>query len=242
MFGRFMALRRAAEICRLRQLAIALAAVVLFGSSFARAADGPTVPPGTTSWGGLGWGIGVAANFDVGGARVNNAQIVNGIVRVEDTSTNVNAGFVLEAHYFLRDFILGGPMKMPNSCQTVYTVYCGTEVGIGPFVAIEVGGGSSATPSPSGTISGYALGLMVGFHHLAPPSNNSPPPKSTNGAPPAPTDNKSWNFGIGLRVDPGAKILGDGFIPNQPPPPGEMAVRYKTEPRAGIMLLSSFSF
>jgi hypothetical protein len=54
--------------------------------------------------------------------------------------------------------------------------------------------------------------------------------------------NTSWNFGVGLRVDPKAQVLADGFIANQPPPAGETAVRFKTEPRYGIMLLSSFSF
>jgi hypothetical protein len=58
----------------------------------------------------------------------------------------------------------------------------------------------------------------------------------------APVKTTSWNFGVGLRIDPSAQILGDGFVPNQPPPNGETAIRYKTEPRAGIMLLSSFSF
>jgi hypothetical protein len=69
---------------------------------------------------------------------------------------------------------------------------------------------------------------MVGLHH---------PDKS-------PTPNSSWNFGIGLRVDPGAKVLGDGIVANQPLPVGESSnpIRTKLEPRLGVMLLSSFSF
>jgi hypothetical protein len=35
--------------------------------------------------------------------------------------------------------------------------------------------------------------------------------------------------------------LGDGLVANQPIPPGDQ-IRFKTEPRYGIMLLSSFSF
>jgi hypothetical protein len=52
----------------------------------------------------------------------------------------------------------------------------------------------------------------------------------------------SWNFGIGLRVDPKSQVLGDGIIVNQPLPAGESTIRFKTEPRLGLMLLSSFSF
>jgi hypothetical protein len=102
-----------------------------------------------------------------------------------------------------------------------------TEWAHGPFVAIEVGGGTSATPSANGPITGYAMGWMIGFRHP-----NSASSSST----------QSWNFGLGLRVDPKAQILGDGIVANGPLPAGETAIRYKTEPRVGVMLLSSFSF
>jgi hypothetical protein len=72
---------------------------------------------------------------------------------------------------------------------------------------------------------------MVGFHH---------PKFDASGTPVA--DNTSWNLGIGLRVDPKAQVLGDGFAANVAPPAGETVIRYRTEPRAGVMLLSSFSF
>jgi hypothetical protein len=52
----------------------------------------------------------------------------------------------------------------------------------------------------------------------------------------------SWNFGIGVRVDPKGKALGDGIIANQPLPGGETAIRTKVAPRYGIMLVSSFGF
>ena len=142
--------------------------------------------------------------------------------------------FVLEAHYFLRDKFLS--FDGPGSCT--YKAYqhdpssfnC-TEVAWGPFIAIEVGGGSTSAPANNGPITAYALGWMVGLHH---PKFDS----SGNLVP----DNTSWNLGIGLRVDPKAQVLGDGFAANAAPPAGETVIRYKTEPRAGVMLLSSFSF
>jgi hypothetical protein len=178
--------------------------------------------PGHVDWGGLGWGIGLAANFDVTGARVGTATVVNNIVRIQDGSSNVNLGFVLEAHYFLRDYIFGNGLPITVCAAGSFCV----EVAHGPFVAIEVGGGTSSTISATGAPTAYALGWMVGLRH-----------------PNAPTLTQSWNFGLGLRVDPKAQVLGDGIVANQPLPVGESTtVRFKTEPRVGVMLLSSFSF
>jgi hypothetical protein len=180
------------------------------------------VTPGTTQWGGLSWGIGVAADFDIGGTRVNNASVVNNIVRVTDTSNNVGVSFVLEAHYFLKVKEYGGaacglatPIGMLN-CSDVAT---------GPFVAIEIGGGTTGSPAANGPITAYALGWMVGLRHPSASISNT----------------SSWNFGVGLRVDPKSQVLGDGIFVNQPLPVGD-SIRFKTEPRYGLMLLSSFSF
>jgi len=84
--------------------------------------------------------------------------------------------------------------------------------------------------------------MMIGFHHVAPasltvvPVNGKPTPAVEK------PDTRSWNFGVGLRVDPRTQVLGDGIIVNQALPPGETAIRFKKEPRAGIILLTSFSF
>jgi len=175
-----------------------------------------TVAYGNTSWQGLNWGIGLAADFDVGGQRVTNAMIdPSGIVRVTDTSGNVDVSFVLEAHYFVKELLPS------TGCQ----FYNCNDIAFGPFVAVEVGGGSAASPTGNGPITGYALGGMVGLHH------------------PDVTNNASWNFGIALRVDPKATVLADGVAANRPAPAGFTTQNLlKTEPRAGIMLLSSFSF
>jgi hypothetical protein len=182
---------------------------------------------GTTPWGGLGWGIGLGANFDASGKRVNNAVIVNNIVRVDDSTSNVNVGFVLEAHYFLRNFFFTGDGTPEQFCGTTMNLdrYC-MQVAHGPFVAIQVGGGTTAIPKATDVVTAYALGWMVGLRH----------PNLTT----SPTS--SWNFGVGVRVDPNTKLLGDGIVVNQPLPVGETAIRYKNEPRFGLMLLSSFSF
>ena len=53
-------------------------------------------PPESKKWTGFGWGVGIAADFDLGGNRVTGAQIdTANIVRVTDTSGNVRAGSTL---------------------------------------------------------------------------------------------------------------------------------------------------
>jgi len=209
--------------------AVVFAALALSGALVASAAADGTIPgnpssSATTTWGGIGWGIGIATDIDTGGARVAAASVVNNIVRVTDSSSNVGIGFVLEAHYFFREWAL--PF-MRNGCtgSGLDPLNC-TDAALGPFVAIEVGDGSNSTPAANGPITAYAMGLMAGFRHP-----NLP------GA----TPNSSWNFGVGLRVDPKAQVLGDGLVADQPLPAGD-SIRYKTEPRLGVMLLSSFSF
>ena len=184
------------------------------------------VQPTVVDWAGLGWGLGIATNFDVGGRRVNTASVINNVVRIEDSSSNVSVSFVLEAHYFLRDDLFGLAGK--DACTRGRSPFNCTELAQGPFVAIEVGGGSSASPAANGPITGYAMGWMVGMRH---PSL----------IPEIASPTASWNVGVGLRVSPNGKVLGDGLVANQALPVGD-SIRYKTEPRLGVMLLSTFSF
>src|SRR5579864_3699052 len=233
MLGHFFPPRRAARIVRLQPTA-GLAAVALCGGLLTQAA----VADSTTTWGGLTWGIGIATNFDVGGSRINGTNGVtvvnsggNNIVRLTDTSSNVGISFVLESHYFFP-----GTATNPTALANDKTskLNC-TEWAWGPFIAIEVGDGTTApTSTTSGSIAAFAMGLMVGLHRPTVDSKGQV----------VPNDKSSWNFGIGLRVDPSARVLGDGIVANQPLPAGEATspVRTKTEPRAGVMLMSSFSF
>jgi hypothetical protein len=213
-----------------------------------QAASAAEIPP---TWGGLGFGIGIATDFNLsGGTRLsaNDTAIAvvpanaGGIVRVNEAK-NVGVGVVLEAHYFLRDYLLpfGGfkdnncpkPVRDPqgnvvaahnNNNNNTY-LNC-TELGHGPFVAIELGG----TDSTKGPISAYALGWMVGMRH----------PNSSSSV----SSNLSWNFGVGFRIEPGARFLGDGIVANQPLPAGESVspVRIKRDTAYGVMFLSSFGF
>lgn len=230
MWSRFIGLCGATRLCSIRQITVGFAATAICGGLLvtgAAAADVPTKMPvayGTASWAGLNWGLGIAADFDVFGSRVANATLVGAgnIVRITDATSNVDVGFVLEAHYFLFN-------NLPGNAVKAWCTSCG-EVADGPFVALEIGNGAAVPSGNSGPITGYALGWMVGLHHPKLDSHGND------------TNTGSWNLGIGLRVDPKAQVLGDGIVANQPLPVGETTIRYKTEPRLGIMLVSSFSF
>jgi hypothetical protein len=223
----------------LRRLTIRLTAVALFGM-LPQAGSAADPPPPT--WGGLGFGIGIATDFNLsGGTRLAGDNVVSvipaqtgGIVRVNE-ARNVGVGVVLEAHYFLRDYLLpiGGfkencPKPAPGNAvagQDTKWLNC-TELGHGPFVAIEVGSGT--TDAAKGPVTAYALGWMVGMRH---PNASS-------------SSNLSWNFGVGFRIEPGARFLGEGIVANQPLPLGESIspVRTRRDTAYGVMLLSSFGF
>ena len=55
------------------------------------------------------------------------------------------------------------------------------------------------------------------------------------------TKTSSWNIGVGLRVSPNGKVLGDGIVANQAIQVND-SVRFKTEPRYGLLVMSTFSF
>ncbi|MCX7313831.1 MAG: hypothetical protein WCG92_20710 [Hyphomicrobiales bacterium] len=199
-----------------------LMAVVFCGGSLIQSGRAADTPPKDLA--GFGFGVGIATNFDVGGRRVGTASVVNNVVRVEDSSSNASVSFVLETHYFLQSWKV--PTTSRGRCQANGgdSIFNCTEIAHGPFVAVEIGGGNNATTT-SGPITGYGMGWMFGMRH---PFQQ---PASTS----------SWNFGVGLRVTPNAKVLGDGIVANQALPAGD-SIRYKTEPRYGVMLMSTFSF
>lgn len=87
--------------------------------------------------------------------------------------------------------------------------------GHGPFVAFQPGSNNSLIDS-------VGIGWMIGFKR----SDSS----------------NSWNFGVGVIVDPDAQILGDGLKANQPLPEGETNIRYKTTDQWGALFLTSCTF
>ena len=52
----------------------------------------------------------------------------------------------------------------------------------------------------------------------------------------------SINFGVGVSVNPGSQVLGDGITANEPLPPGETEVRYKKVTLYGVLVTVSFGF
>jgi hypothetical protein len=193
--------------------------VLVTGKGDVLATQPPITAPATKIFGGLSFGVGVGATFDIQGQqRVVSATAVNNIVRVSQTN-NATVSLVGESHYFF----------VPNI--PFVGVPAGTW-GTGPFVAIDAGTNNTT----SNIVTGFSLGWMIGFRQ---PQWQWTP---SNGFTPTYTNTNSWNFGVGFRVDPNAQVLGDGVVANRPLPPGETTVRLKTEARYGIMLLTSFSF
>ncbi|MBU1384124.1 MAG: hypothetical protein KJ916_04640 [Alphaproteobacteria bacterium] len=91
---------------------------------------------------GLDLGVGISATFDFGGLeRINDAEVVAGVVRVTDED-DVRARIMLESHYFFTG--ASGPFGVAAE-----------DWGWGPFVAIQ--------PGTDEIIEAAALGVMVGF-------------------------------------------------------------------------------
>jgi hypothetical protein len=157
----------------------------------------------TKKFAGLSLGAGLSVSFDLGDAdRIDDAAIVNGVVRVNDVD-DASARLLLESHYlFLPDRPFLGLVE-PGLW------------GWGPFAAVQAGEGE--------VIKAGAVGLMLGFRRNL-------------------KDTASFNLGLGMIVDPDVKTLGDGFVANRPPPPGETEVRYKERAKSGVVVVSSFSF
>jgi hypothetical protein len=209
---------------------VAPLAAATSGGSIPPAAEPPAPSPLPKSLDGLGFAAGVAMSF--GQSRVNSARVINNTVRVTDSS-DAMAGIVFESHYFF----------VPKTSFLNDLVAAGSW-GHGPFVALD-----ASTSNGTSIVSGVSIGYMIGFRRtsLTPvhPTIAAAAPGTAVAVPGASvltTDNNSWNFGIGFRVDPKATVLGDGFTANLPPPPGEADIRLKTVPRYGVMFVTSYSF
>lgn len=188
-------------------------------------------------FGGLGAGIGIGWDFDIGGKeRVKNAQIVNTtdssgnvtgqVVRVNSSSSDDIPAVMLEGHYLFKN---ESELRMPwcgsESCTEaaadgspcwMCTVSVSPErVAAGPFVGLKPG---------DDFIDAVGGGLMLGVRTDAV------------------MEGDSVHMGVGYFADPNTQVLGDGFNPNQPPPPGETQVRYKDVTKTGVMFLMTYGF
>ena len=156
---------------------------------------------------GINFGVGVALSIDAskGKERIETANIINGIVRVEE-ERDAMARVILESHYFFEpasEFPIGKVSKV--------------NWGHGPFLAIQ--------PGDNDIVNSIGFGWMWGFK------------RGNNG-----NVQESWNFGLGIMVDPNARVLGDGIVKNQPLPVGETAIRYKSEAETSVIAMFSFTF
>lgn len=149
----------------------------------------------STTFAGMKFGIGLSLSYagSQNRKRIENAEVVGGVVRVTEEATSV-ARVLLETHYLIKK-------------EQTY--------GHGPFIAFQ--------PGTNEIIQAIGAGYMVAFRD----------------SPQSPT---SWNFGIGLLVEPKIRTLGDGITANQPLPAGETQVRFKTTSRNSILLFSSYTF
>ncbi len=179
---------------------------------------------GRQNFGGLDFGIGVSMSYDLGNNdRVSDAVITNNVVRVTRTE-NIRARIVLESHYFATPTF----NRTRRAREAAFCAeFAGDPVkydncmsaqknfGIGPFVALQPGGEK--------VIDAIGLGVMVGLRRGADRAS-------------------SFNLGVGIFYDVDTRILGNGFVEDQPPPAGETEVRFRRQSQSGLLFISSYSF
>ena len=157
---------------------------------------------------GIRFGLGFGMTMDFGSARADEAELIDGIVRVTKR-TNHRPRMLLETHYFWKARTEARTVTLGGTTLTIDAAH----IGWGPFMAIQT--------SDEEVVEVFAGGLMVGLKKAG---------------------QSSFNIGFGIALDPSAKALGDGIMPNEPLPQGETEIRFKEEPRWGPLVLVSFSF
>ncbi len=180
----------------------------------------------TREFAGLHFGVGISFAQTLGRDRIKSASVVNNLVRV-DSENNAIPRVMLESHHFFTPSPQTKDEKGSLVPNPSFTQFCFLGIplfcmdtngwGAGPFVALQ--------PGTDEIIQAIAAGVMWGFKY------------SKDEA-----DNRSWNFGVGVSVEPSSKTLGDGINEGQPLPPGETQVRFKDRTLTGIVALLSFGF
>jgi hypothetical protein len=187
---------------------------------------------------GLDLGAGFGLIVDSGEHdRVEDAEIVGGIVRVKKTQNVIPRG-VLETHYFF------DTCTWPSGTNDSF-------LAVGPFAGFGFGG--------SDVVDVFGGGIMFGLGRR--PASKAPmitrravcpirdygqvDDKGAQAADAGKQDTTvSFNVGLGFSVDPDVKILGGGFEPNKRPPldgtgKRETQVRFESTSQTGPMLLLS---
>jgi hypothetical protein len=147
----------------------------------------------------FGFGVGLA--LQLGQNAVEEATVDAGLVRVT-READALAGLVLEGHYLFQVGTRGD-----------------TEIGLGPFVAVQAG-------SPD-VVDSAGIGIMIGMRRAA--GSDSP------------GWGRGFNIGIGAMFDPNVKKLGDGIFRNEPLPPGETSIRYREEHAIRGVIMVTYS-
>jgi hypothetical protein len=126
-------------------VSLLLAITIVLAGNFAFAADDEKKLEATREFAGINFGVGLTLTIDVGvHDRVENAEVVNGVVRVTEEYNDIPR-IMLETHYFFlpKHYFLGMDSVKPN------------EWGIGPFVGIQNGSNE--------IIEAIGGGVMLGF-------------------------------------------------------------------------------
>ena len=160
----------------------------------------------------FGGSIGISVDLSKG-EPVEEAQLVNGLVRTTRTAT-ARPRVLLEIHRPFRTFSKHNRAvraRTPGAREVMTTVNT-AGWGVGPFVAVQSGGSS--------VIDGVAAGLMFSILRDA----------NTGG---------DFNLGVGVMLDEKVKFLGDGVVDGKALPTGETEIRLKEKAAWSVVVVFS---
>jgi hypothetical protein len=160
-----------------------------------------------------GWSVGLAV-IKPKQASLSDATIINGIVRVNARASQEASLLVSRQFYLFSDGSRCAPAATNEGRADKVEGRTGMNRALntlGRCVGVMVGVGLGATGSAGSTqlINFAGAGLTIG--------SGVDKVGKTN-----------WHFGFGIGRKFNAKVLGDGFTADAPPPPDETQVRYKT--------------
>ncbi len=179
-----------------------------------------------------------AAEAEVGIAQIDRALVSSQKVAKQLSDSNeflgwkwgigVGAGFGLGDDRVSEAEIVNGVVRVTkdvsNDPRIVLEVHNfvrdfeigNREAGFGLFGAVNFGAAGDDT------LTSFGGGVMLGIKRAEGPN--------------------SFNIGFGLMLDQGVKVLGDGFVENQPPPAMETEVRFREESQASVLVFISTTF